>query len=141
LGVSSVTFLSRKFPGKKEEEYRNVLAQFGLSGMTAIQPIGTLSGGQKSRVVFAWMALLNPHILLLDEPTNHLDMDSIEALASALRQFKGGVCIVSHDERFLDSVCTTVCICQNGTVTNFQGKDGCVDGLVKQYKDSLHIDD
>jgi ATPase subunit of ABC transporter with duplicated ATPase domains len=66
LSVSSVLFLQRKFPGRKEEDYRNVLAQFGLSGMTAVQPIGTLSGGQKSRVVFACMSLMNPHILLLD---------------------------------------------------------------------------
>jgi ATP-binding cassette, subfamily F, member 3 len=68
-------------------------------------------------------------------------MDSIDALASALRAFKGGVCIVSHDERFLDSVCTSVCVCSAGVVQEFKGKDGCVDGLVKQYKDSLHIDD
>lgn len=83
------------------------------------------------------MALLNPHVLVLDEPTNHLDMDSIDALAEALREFQGGILIVSHDERFLDSVCNTVVVCQDGGVKEFKGKDGCVDGLVKQYKDSL----
>lgn len=72
LGASSVRFLQQKFPGRTEEEYRRYLARYGLSGMTALQPIGTLSGGQKSRCVFAWMAMLNPHILVLDEPTNHL---------------------------------------------------------------------
>jgi ATP-binding cassette subfamily F protein 3 len=70
LGGSSVAFLSSKFPGQTEEEYRRVLGRFGLTGMTAMQPIGTLSGGQKSRVVFAWMSMMNPHILVLDEPTS-----------------------------------------------------------------------
>lgn len=50
------------------------------------------------------MSMLNPHVLVLDEPTNHLDMDSIDALSAALRQFKGGIAIVSHDQQFLDAV-------------------------------------
>ncbi|KAJ1566710.1 hypothetical protein HK405_008747, partial [Cladochytrium tenue] len=61
LAESPAQFLAKKFPGKTEEEYRRVLGRFGLTGMTALQPIGTLSGGQKSRVVFASMALTNPH--------------------------------------------------------------------------------
>jgi ATP-binding cassette subfamily F protein 3 len=70
LGMSSVQFLASQFPGRTEEEYRRVLGRFGLTGMTALQPIGTLSGGQKSRTVFAWMAMSQPHILILDEPTS-----------------------------------------------------------------------
>jgi ATP-binding cassette subfamily F protein 3 len=62
---SALEFLQKKFPGKTEEEYRGVLGRFGISGNTAIQPMRTLSGGQKSRVVFAMMALNNPHILIL----------------------------------------------------------------------------
>ena len=70
LGQSSVQFLASQFPGMQEEDYRRVLGRFGLTGMTALQPIGTLSGGQKSRTVFAWMAMSSPHILVLDEPTS-----------------------------------------------------------------------
>ncbi|KAK6098634.1 hypothetical protein MT418_000133 [Batrachochytrium dendrobatidis] len=140
LGGSSVHFLASKFPGMPEEEYRRVLGRFGLPGMSALQPIGTLSGGQKSRVVFAWMAMTNPHVLILDEPTNHLDMDSIDALSAALREFKGGIAIVSHDEQFLDAVCNEVWVCDNGGLTRFEGKLGVGDGVVRQYKKSLNID-
>ena len=137
LGISSVSFLQSQFPGFPEEHYRRILGRFGLTGTSATQPIGTLSGGQKSRVVFSRMSMLNPHVLILDEPTNHLDMDSIDALANALRAFKGGVAIVSHDQRFLDQTCKEVWICDQGTLTRFEGVEGCQDGVVKQYKDSL----
>ncbi|KAI9204852.1 P-loop containing nucleoside triphosphate hydrolase protein [Polychytrium aggregatum] len=140
LGASSVQFLQKKFPGFTEEEYRRILGRYGLTGTTALQPIGTLSGGQKSRVVFAWMSMQNPHVLILDEPTNHLDMDSIDALASALRAFNGGVAVVSHDERFLDAVCNEVWVCQGGTLSRFEGKEGVQDGIVRQYKKSLGVD-
>lgn len=55
-------------------------------------------------VVFSQLAMEHPHILLLDEPTNHLDMDSIDALAKAIKEFEGGVVIVSHDFRTLSLV-------------------------------------
>ncbi|KAI8911173.1 P-loop containing nucleoside triphosphate hydrolase protein, partial [Entophlyctis helioformis] len=131
LGGSSVYFLSTKFPNLPEEEYRESWAG---------SPIGTLSGGQKSRVVFAWMAMSNPHVLILDEPTNHLDMDSIDALAAALREFKGGLAIVSHDEQFLDAVCTEVWVCEGGGLQKFEGREGIHDGVVRQYKKSLLVD-
>lgn len=67
-------------------------------------------------------------------------MDSIDALASALRKFKGGVAIVSHDERFLDQTCNQVWVCQGGTLSRFDGKEGVGTGVVKQYKDSLGIE-
>eukprot|EP00842_Homolaphlyctis_polyrhiza_P006201 jgi/Hompol1/6582/HPOL_000448-RA len=127
LGGSSVQFLASKYPGMLEEEYRRVLGRFGLTGTAALQPIGTLSGGQKSRVVFAAMAMSNPH--------------SIDALAAALREFKGGIAIVSHDEQFLDAVCNEVWVCSGGTMSRFEGKIGDGDGVVRQYKKSLHIED
>ncbi|KAJ3043712.1 hypothetical protein HDV00_004485 [Rhizophlyctis rosea] len=141
LGQSSVQFLAGRFPGHQEEEYRRVLGRYGLTGTSALQPIGTLSGGQKSRVVFAWMAMSNPHVLILDEPTNHLDMDSIDALSAALREFHGGIAIVSHDEQFLDATCNEVWVCDKGTLDRFEGKVGDGDGVVRQYKKSLHIED
>ena len=93
MALSSVQFLAKQYPGIPEEEIRRVLGRYGLGGTAPLQPIGTLSGGQKSRTVFAALALSQPHVLILDEPTNHLDMDSIEALTAALVEFKGGLLI------------------------------------------------
>lgn len=65
--MSAVGFLQSKFPGKVEQEYRSHLGAFGITGLTGLQKIGTLSGGQKSRVAFAVLSMGRPHILLLDE--------------------------------------------------------------------------
>lgn len=136
LSQSSIEFLQHAYPGMHEEEYRRILGRFGLSSTVATQAIGSLSGGQKSRVVFANMAMGNPHILILDEPTNHLDMDTIDALREALLEFQGGIVIVSHDSSFLDGVCTDVCVVDGG-LSWFTGDPSSVVGLVTQYKQML----
>ena len=91
LTVSAVTFMARTYPGKSDEEYRRALGSFGITGTTGLQQMETLSGGQKSRVAFACLALQTPHILILDEPTNHLDLRAMDALMGALKEFKGGI--------------------------------------------------
>ena len=78
------------------------LGSFGITGTTGLQKIATLSGGQKSRVAFAQLSLLKPHVLLLDEPTNHLDIEALDALMEAINHWNGGVIVVSHDERFIN---------------------------------------
>jgi ATP-binding cassette subfamily F protein 3 len=65
--MTPVQFLQHKFPGQVEQDYRSHLGAFGITGLTGIQKIGTLSGGQKSRVAFAVLSMSRPHILLLDE--------------------------------------------------------------------------
>lgn len=67
--------------------------------------IGGLSGGQKVKVVIAGAMWNNPHILVLDEPTNFLDRDSMGGLAAAIRDFKGGVVMISHNEEFVGALC------------------------------------
>lgn len=83
-----------------------------------------LSGGQKSRVAFACLSLTNPHILVLDEPSNHLDIEAMDALSSALKNFQGGVLMVSHDVTMLQTVCTSLWVCEGGTVEQFPGDVG-----------------
>jgi ATP-binding cassette subfamily F protein 3 len=70
LGVSSAAFLIKLFGGMLEEDAKRILGKFGLDRKAAMQPIGTLSGGQKSRVILAWISNMNPHFLVLDEPTS-----------------------------------------------------------------------
>ncbi|KAK7688153.1 hypothetical protein QCA50_008523 [Cerrena zonata] len=119
--MNPVQFLQSKFPGKTEQEYRQHLGNFQISGMTGLQMIGTLSGGQKSRVAFAVLSLQRPHVLLLDEPTNHLDIEGLDALMSALSSWNGGVIVISHDERFITTVAKELWVCADGTVNKFKG--------------------
>lgn len=121
LSMSAVSFMAKEYPGRAEEEYRRQLGAFGITGTTGLQKMGVLSGGQKSRVAFACLALTNPHILVLDEPSNHLDIEAMDALAEALQAFQGGVLMVSHDVTMLQTVCTSLWVCENGTVWKFPG--------------------
>ena len=73
----------------------------GLPGASHTVKIKDLSGGQKSRVALAQLALGEPDILILDEPTNNLDIESIHALAEAIEEYDGGVLMVTHDERLI----------------------------------------
>lgn len=130
LSRTPVEWLAYKYPGKLDEEYRRQLGAFGLSGPLALQPIGTLSGGQKSRLVFAGLALITPHLLILDEPTNHLDIDSIDALIEAIKVFNGAVIAVSHDKRFVDLIAKEIWVCANTRVSLF-------DGTIHDYANSL----
>jgi len=121
MNTSAVGFMQKNYPGKTDEEYRRHLGAFGITGMTGLQKLELLSGGQKSRVAFACLSLTNPHILVLDEPSNHLDIEAMDALSEALQQFGGGVLMVSHDVTMLQNVCSSLWVCDNGTVTKFPG--------------------
>ncbi|CAG9943907.1 unnamed protein product [Clonostachys rosea f. rosea IK726] len=121
LNDSAVGFMAKNYPGRTDEEYRRQLGAFGITGTTGLQKMELLSGGQKSRVAFACIALTNPHILVLDEPSNHLDIEAMDALAEALNAYQGGVLMVSHDVTMLQSVCTSLWVCDGGTVEKFNG--------------------
>ena len=121
LEVSPLELMAKEFPGKKSEDYRRMLGQFGVSGDLALQQIDSLSGGQKSRVAFAILSGHQPNFLILDEPTNHLDIETIEALGHALTNYKGGVVLVSHDERLLKMVCQELWVCSKGKVYSLEG--------------------
>uniref|UniRef100_A0A8C2I211 ATP-binding cassette, sub-family F (GCN20), member 3 n=1 Tax=Cyprinus carpio TaxID=7962 RepID=A0A8C2I211_CYPCA len=130
LNVCSIELLLKRFPGHTEEEYRHQLGGYGITGELATRPVASLSGGQKSRVAFAQMTMPCPNFYILDEPTNHLDMETIEALGKALNKFRGGVVLVSHDERLIRMVCKELWVCEAGRVHR-------VEGGFDEYKDIL----
>jgi len=121
MSVCSVELMMKEFPGKKVEEYRRMLGQFGVTGDLALQQIESLSGGQKSRVAFAVLCGHAPNFMILDEPTNHLDIETIEALGHALIKYKGGVILVCHDERLIKMVCQELWVCSKGRVYSLEG--------------------
>ena len=98
-----------RYPGDRSNttkmELRRYLANYGLGGdVLPLQKISTMSGGQKCRLCMAAALYRKPHLLILDEPTNHLDLETTEALIKALKEFKGGVVLVSHDQHLLTKV-------------------------------------
>ena len=101
---------------KPVDEWRGFLGKFGISGRLQTTPIGLLSDGQKSRLVFAMICIEEPNLLLLDEPTNHLDIEAIDSLARALNNYKGGLVLVSHDFRLIDQVAKEIWVCEEGGV-------------------------
>ncbi|KNH06345.1 ABC transporter protein [Perkinsela sp. CCAP 1560/4] len=119
LSETSLETFQRKF-GKDTTKFRGHLSRFGLRGNLQLQPIYTLSGGQKSRLAFAIMTFKEPDLLILDEPTNHLDIETVNALIEALIQYKGGVVLVSHDEYLINSVCTELYATENGTLQRLE---------------------
>lgn len=119
--LSPLQWMLGQFPGTDTEVMRRVVGRYGITGQIQTLPIRCLSDGQKSRVVFGWLAHQAPHMLLLDEPTNHLDMETIDALADAINNWDGGLILVSHDFRLINQVAKEIWICENKHVTPWKG--------------------
>ena len=100
----------------REQELRNFLGQFAFAGDMVHQRVGTLSGGERARLVLCTIVYQRPNLLLLDEPTNHLDLTTREALSMALNEFEGSVMLVSHDRALLREVCDEFWLVVDGGV-------------------------
>lgn len=136
LDATVLDFMIAQFPAKhqtlkdrpnNQEQWRGYLYSFGFSTKQQTSPIGLLSDGQKSRLVFAMIAMTPSGILLLDEPTNHLDLDAVSGLAEAVKAFQGGVVLVSHDFRLIDQVANEIWLCEDKGVKRFEGS-------IREYK-------
>jgi ATP-binding cassette subfamily F protein 3 len=110
-----------KGPDAREQELRYFLGSFRFVGEMVTQPVGTLSGGEKARLVLAMPVWQRPNLLLLDEPTNHLDLTTREALSMALNEFEGTVMLVSHDRALLREVCDEFWLVTDAAVKPFDG--------------------
>jgi ATP-binding cassette subfamily F protein 3 len=108
-------------PAAREQELRDFLGRFRFTGDMVSQAVGSLSGGEKARLVLAMLVWQRPNLLLLDEPTNHLDLTTREALSIALNEFEGTVMLVSHDRALLREVCDEFWLVAGGRVQPFDG--------------------
>jgi ATP-binding cassette, subfamily F, member 3 len=108
-------------PQAREQELRDFLGRFRFTGDMVMQAVGSLSGGEKARLVLAMLVWQRPNLLLLDEPTNHLDLTTREALSMALNEFEGTVMLVSHDRALLREVCDEFWLVAGGKVEPFDG--------------------
>ncbi|KAJ7952180.1 ABC transporter F family-like protein [Quillaja saponaria] len=121
LSSNPLLYMMRCYPGVPEQKLRAHLGSLGVTGNLALQPMYTLSGGQKSRVAFAKITFKKPHIILLDEPSNHLDLDAVEALIQGLVLFQGGILMVSHDEHLISGSVEELWVVSEGRVSPFNG--------------------
>lgn len=135
LTKTPLEFVRDRFPEISQDfqYWRQQLGRFGLTGEGQTSQMATLSEGQRSRVVFALLAIESPNLILLDEPTNGLDLSTIDSLADAIKAFNGGVVVVSHDFRLLDKIANDIFVIENKTATRW-------DGSILDYKKRLAAD-
>ncbi|AGX86670.1 ABC-F family ATP-binding cassette domain-containing protein [Candidatus Symbiobacter mobilis] len=121
----------------REQDLRNVLGTFQFCGDMVHQSVGSMSGGEKARLVLCMIVWQRPNLLLLDEPTNHLDLTAREALAVALNDFSGALLLVSHDRALLRAVCDEFWLVADGQVSPF---DGDIDDYQRYVLDRARAD-
>jgi len=119
--ASPIESLGRLRAGDTPEKMRSYLGRFGFTNDMVLGRIGSLSGGERARLVFPQIAASEPHVLLLDEPTNHLDMASRDALVEAINEFDGAVVIVSHDPHLISLTVDRFWLVSAGCVAPYEG--------------------
>lgn len=104
-----------------QADIKSVLNGFNFKENTWTKKIGSLSGGEKTRLSFVKLLLKKPDLLLLDEPTNYLDLDTLDWLEGFLKNYDGAILTVSHDQYFLDHLATQIFEMRYGKLTIFKG--------------------
>ncbi|WDD98871.1 ATP-binding cassette domain-containing protein [Thalassomonas actiniarum] len=119
--ASPINHILKAKPALTELQARSFLGRFGFSGDQALGQVGTMSGGEKARLVLALIVLEKPQLLLLDEPTNHLDLEMRQALVLALQEFAGAIILIAHDRFLLESCVDEFYLVANNQVSDFSG--------------------
>jgi ATP-binding cassette subfamily F protein 3 len=121
LAGTPLSHMAKLMPMATETKVRAHIGRFGFGADKAETKVGSLSGGEKARLLFALMSREAPHLMILDEPTNHLDIDAREALVAALNSWDGAVILISHDARLIELCADRLLLVDGGTVTPFDG--------------------
>jgi len=118
---SALWHLTRLSPKTREQDLRDFIGGFNFHGDQATDPVGPMSGGEKSRLALALIVWQRPNLLLLDEPTNHLDLEMRHALTLGLQDYEGALVLVSHDRSLLRATADELWLVDDGKVTEFDG--------------------
>ena len=118
---TALDHIARALPNAPPTHQRSQLARFGLDRDRALTPTGSLSGGERARLLLALATRDAPQLLILDEPTNHLDIDACDALVRALAEFAGAVLLITHDPHLVELVADTLWIVDGGTIAPYEG--------------------
>ena len=121
---TALDFLWHSAPAEPVGFVRSQLGRVLFSGDDVKKPVGSLSGGEAARLLFARLAIEKPNVLLLDEPTNHLDFEAIDALASTLSEYAGTLLLVSHNRWFVSRLCTRIIEVTHEGLREFPGGYG-----------------
>lgn len=130
--MSVYDWLCQQAPSVTTTAVRSMLGQVLFTKDEVEKNILNISGGEAGRLLLASIMLAKPNVLILDEPTNHLDIESIEALAKALRAYDGTLLLVSHDRHFVAKIATRVIALTEGGIKDFQGSYA---EYLKHYKE------
>ena len=119
-GSNSIEHLINLKPDHTMTQIRSDLGSFGIGEDIAENPVDSLSGGQKARLLLSLATIDNPPLLILDEPTNHLDIETRAALAHALNEFEGAIVLVSHDVFLIEMIADRLLLLQDGEVLSIE---------------------
>lgn len=114
-------YITRLMPDATMAQRRARIGAAGFGAALADSKCGTLSGGEKARLLFMLATFHAPHVLILDEPTNHLDIDSREALIMAINDYAGAVILIAHDRHIIETCADALWLVRDGTVKPFDG--------------------
>jgi len=125
------------FAALTEQDRKMALISAGFPWIRHQQTVSTLSGGERSRLLFVGLTLARYSLLMLDEPTNHLDIEGKEALAETLQQFAGGILLVTHDRSLIAQSCNRFWLVDNGTLSEWHSLDALYRQLSTEESENI----